>query len=239
MKKNRLVGIIIGVFTVVVILVLIVSFALNAAAPGLTSPIATGTSQTTLTNTPDPCSPQNLQVAVPDLDKLMRQFDDSIQIAQNTPGDQLVPIITDLQAVRRSSQDFTAPSCMGNLRDLQVRYMNTYIETLLALYNNYSDMATAKSAIATAEPIIARATAYSATETPPAVIKQYLAQADQEAALFSQDAAMINQGISQANRYHDQYEAEKARLLGVTLTPAPSQISPVDTATAVEATSTP
>ena len=239
MKKNRLVGIIIGVFTVVVILVLIVSFALNAAAPGLTSPIATGTSRSAFTDTPDPCTPQNLQVSVPDLDKLTRQFDDSIQIAQNTPGDQLVPIITDLQAVRRSSQDFTAPGCLENLQQLQLRYMNTYIATLLTLYNNYSDMATAKSAIATAEPIMARATAYSATETPPAAIKQYLSQADQEVALFSQDAAMINQGISQANHYHDQYEAEKARLLGVTLTPSPSQISPVDTATAVETPSTP
>jgi hypothetical protein len=224
MKKNRLVGIIIGVFTVVVILVLIVSFALNAAAPGLTSPIASSTSRPASTNTPDPCSPQNLQVSVPDLDKLMRQFDDSIQIAQNTPGDQLVPIITDLQAVRRSSQDFTAPDCMENLKQLQLSYMNTYINTLLALYNNYSDMATAK-------PYVAIATAYSATATPPPVVLQYLA-------LFNQDAVMINQGISQANGYHNQYEAEKARLMGVTLTPSSDQIFPVVTATVV-ATGTP
>jgi hypothetical protein len=224
MKKNRLVGIIIGVFTVIVILVLIVSFALNAAAPGLTSPVASSTSRPASTNTPDPCSPQNLQVSVPDLDKLMRQFDDSIQIAQNTPGDQLVPIITDLQTVRRNSQDFTAPGCMENLHQLQLSYMNTYINTLLALYNNYSDMATAK-------PYVAIATAYSATATPPPVVLQYLA-------LFNRDAVMINQGISQANGYHNQYEAEKARLMGVTLTPSSDQIFPIITATVV-ATGTP
>ena len=224
MKKNRLVGIIIGVFTVVVILVLIVSFALNAAAPGLNSPVATATSRPALTNTPDPCAPQNLQVTVPALDKLMRQFDDSIQIAQNTPGDQLVSIITDLQAVRRSSQDFTAPDCMENLKQLQLSYMNTYINTLLALYNNYSDMATAK-------PYVAIATAYSATATPPPVVLRYLA-------LFNQDAVMINQGIVQANGYHNQYEAEKARLMGVTLTPSSDQVFPIVTATVV-ATGTP
>jgi len=225
MKKNRLAGIIIGVFTVVVILVLIVSFALNSTSPGLNSPAATRTSQPALTNTPDPCGPQSLQASVPGLDKLMRQFDDSIQIAQNTPGNQLVPIITDLQAVRRSSQDFAAPNCMENLKQLQLSYMNTYINTLLALYNNYSDMATAK-------PYVAIATAYSATATPPAVVLQYLA-------LFNQDAVMINQGISQANGYHNQYEAEKARLMGVTQPPSSDQIFATDTVAPLVETPTP
>ena len=225
MKKNQVIGIVIGIFTVVVILVLIASFALSAAAPHLASPSATGTSLTGLTNTPDACAPQNLQTTVPDLDKLMRQFDDTIQIAQNTPGNQLVPIITLLQTTRRSSEDFTAPSCMDNLKQLQLSYMDTYISTLLALYNNYSDMATAK-------PYVAMATALSATATPPAAIRQYLA-------LFNQDAVLINQGISQANGYHNQYEAEKARLLGVTLTPALGPILPVDTPAAVLTPATP
>lgn len=209
MKKNHLVGIISGVLSVVLIPILLVS-----CSPALNTPQATSPSQTQVSNTPEPCAPQNVTATVTDLDKLMRQFDDSIQIAANTPGDQLVPIITQLQAARRSTEDFTAPSCMDNLKNLQLNYMNTYINTLLALYNNNADMATARPAIGIATNIAA-----AGTTTPPAVVLQYLA-------LFDQDAGMINQGINQANAYHNQYEAEKARLEGVTLTPTPVQLVP-------------
>jgi len=217
MKKNNPVGIISGILSVALIPMLLV-----ACSPATSSPQATSPSQPQASNTPDPCAPQNVTATVTDLDKLTRQFDDSIQIAANTPGDQLVPIITQLQAIRRSTEDFTAPGCMDNLKSLQLNYMNTYINTLLALYNNYADMATAK-------PYIGIATAYAGTATPPVAVKNYLA-------LFDQDAGMINQGINQANAYHNQYEAEKARLEGVTLTPTPVQLVPASTPAAATPT---
>lgn len=221
MKDNRSTGIVIGIFTVVVLLVVFAFLALNGYIPGF-SP-KTSVAVAAITNTPDPCSQQGLQTEVPKLDEFTRQFDDTVIVSQNQSGDQLFPIITQLQSVLRSTQDYAAPSCMGNLKQLQMSYMNTYIQAMIFFYQNYPSIATAQS-------LSNYAKAVSGTATPPAIVLALIGQGNQV-------SSTLNQGVAQAFSYRELYEAERARLLGVTLTP--TLIPPVLPATNTPAPITP
>jgi hypothetical protein len=209
MKDNRSTGIVIGIFTVVVLLVLFAALALNGYIPGFGPKTV---SVAGVTTTADPCSQASLQVAVPQVDELTRQYDDTVTIAETLPGDQLVPIVTQLQTVRRNAEDLNVPSCMQNLKQLQLSYMNTYIQAMLFFGQNYSG-------IATASALNNYAQAVSGTQTPSPIILAYISQGNQL-------SSALNQGIAQAKAYRGLYEAERARLLGVTLTPTLIQPPP-------------
>ena len=113
-------------------LILIVSLLLSGC--GAFTPSQTATP--VLSPTPDLCSPTNLPPAAAQVNKLMRQFDDYAELASNTPQAQLVQVIPLMQAMRRASEDQPAPPCLKNLIDLQLLYMNTTIQTLLAFQSN-------------------------------------------------------------------------------------------------------
>ena len=89
--------------SIVVIIVLVVSLALSVGVSLLTSkptsaPLAANTPVNTnvpsASKTPTRCLPGNVQATTQDFNKLIRQFDDIARVAQNTPGNQLAPMLT-------------------------------------------------------------------------------------------------------------------------------------------------
>jgi hypothetical protein len=125
------------IFSFIAIVVIVVSLfgAVRYISPESTQ-IPTSTLLPVLTSTPDFCSQEGLQLLVTDFNRKAREFDDLSILANNTPREQLVPIISQLQEVRRSSEDYGVPPCMATLKEYQLAYMNVYINTLLALYSS-------------------------------------------------------------------------------------------------------
>jgi hypothetical protein len=143
------------------------------------------------TPTMDLCAPDHIKDAANAVHRMMRAFDDSAQIAQNSPREQLTAPITALQAVRRQSEDLQVPACLTTLKNLQLSYMNMVITTLISFVGG--------------------------------------AKAD-----------ALNSEINLARTNRSAYNAELQRLLGVTLTPAPT-LPPLPTSafTPVPPTATP
>jgi hypothetical protein len=81
--------------------------------------------------TPDPCAEANLPAEVDKVHKITREFDDYSALASNTPQSQLVQVIPELQRVLRDAEDQPVPSCLSDLKALQIRHMNTVVQTLL------------------------------------------------------------------------------------------------------------
>jgi len=85
------------------------------------------------TNTPDPCAPENIQAEVQKVHKLMREFDDGSSLAASVPADQLTPVISNLQRIRRDAEDLPIPPCLAKLKTYQINHMNIVIGTLINL----------------------------------------------------------------------------------------------------------
>lgn len=85
-----------------------------------------------ITNTPDPCAPENLEAEVQKIHKYMREFDDASALAASRPRDQLADSIAGLQKIRRDAEDQPTPICLGNLKTYQISHMNSVINTLIA-----------------------------------------------------------------------------------------------------------
>jgi hypothetical protein len=104
-------------------------------APAATA-IATATVEqpapTTVSSTPDPCSPGQIEAEVQKVHKHMREFDDASILASNMPREQLDSSIADLQRIRREAEDEQIPDCLITLKTYQVNHMNSVINTLLA-----------------------------------------------------------------------------------------------------------
>lgn len=138
MKRGGYAAVLVVVFTVVVIAVLIVSFAFNGQTPKVATSTPLPPTATPLpTGTLDPCSAKSMQSTVSDFDKLSREFNDAFVLAQNTPAAQLSPVITDMQRIRREAQDYAAPVCLVNLKQVQLGFMNAAIDACLSLYSAF------------------------------------------------------------------------------------------------------
>ncbi len=186
------------------IVAIVISFAPSLGLLPTVAPVATGTPAATAT--PDACSPANMQTAALDFNSLAREFDDSAIIAQNTPREQLAGPIADLQRVRRASEDYQVPECLVTLQNLQLAYMNTYLDAIVALF------ATNQNPDATAVVDGQR------------VLLQH--------ALTEQDSAVINQNIVAAMQYRESYLDEMAKILGITRVPSPTPILETETPSA-------
>jgi len=106
------------------------------AAPTAT---ARNTSTPAATRTPDPCDPANVSATALEFNGIAREFDDYSAIAQNIPVQDLADPIAELQRIRRSSEDFQVPSCLATLKELQLAYMNTFINAVLTLFSITTD----------------------------------------------------------------------------------------------------
>ena len=80
----------------------------------------------------DLCAPDHIKDAAQAVNRLMRAFDDTAQIASNTPREQLTAPISGLQSVRRQTEDLEVPDCLTNLKNLQLAHMNAVITTLVS-----------------------------------------------------------------------------------------------------------
>jgi hypothetical protein len=91
------------------------------------------TSLPSATNTPDPCAPENIETEVQKIHKLMREFDDGSTLAASVPTDQLTPVISNLQTIRRDAEDLAVPPCLVTLKTFEINHMNLVIGTLINL----------------------------------------------------------------------------------------------------------
>jgi hypothetical protein len=123
----------------VLVLALGVSSCGQAATAGAVEPEIVAATEVmsiaTASPTIDPCVEPYLQVLVKNVNDHMREFDDASTLAASLTNDKLPPAISELQRIRRAAQDERVPSCLGQLKDLQVGHMNTVINTLLGLLN--------------------------------------------------------------------------------------------------------
>lgn len=99
------------------------------------------------TQTPDPCAEANLPAEVEKVHKITREFDDYATLASNTPQSQLVQVIPELQRVLRDAEDQAVPACLSDLKTLQLKHMNTVVQTLL-LFVSSGDVNTVAQGIA-------------------------------------------------------------------------------------------
>ncbi len=101
-----------------------------AGNPTAVEPAPTATAS--ITATPDPCAPGNIEAEVNKVHKHMREFDDTSMVAANMPQEQISSAITDLQRIRRAAEDEPIPSCLVGLKTYQIAHMNSVINTLVA-----------------------------------------------------------------------------------------------------------
>jgi hypothetical protein len=77
----------------------------------------------------------------------MREFDDAASLASSVPREQLSNSVTELQRIRREAEDELVPACLTNLKLVQLRHMNTVINTLLSFMQGSIDEETLNQAI--------------------------------------------------------------------------------------------
>lgn len=82
--------------------------------------------------TPDLCAPGNVQLQVPLVHSIMREFDDTRDVANLTPQTQLGDIILKLSEIRRREEDVVVPACLNDLHTAAVNYMNSVLGYLKA-----------------------------------------------------------------------------------------------------------
>jgi len=113
----------------VIVLVCIIAFSISgcSSSPEAEAPAIT---QAAVDNI-DPCAPEVIQTTGSPLQMLMDQFDDSADIAANSPHEQLAEPIANLQELRRETEDLLVPICLESLKTAQIDYMNSVIDTLL------------------------------------------------------------------------------------------------------------
>lgn len=117
---------------------LLAAFCIVLAACG-NQEIPTGASPTVEpnvpTSTPDPCASENLEQSIKQVNDHMREFTDAYQLASNVAKEQVPPIISDMQRIRRAAEDQRVPACLAELQTHQLAYMNTLIDVMLAFVN--------------------------------------------------------------------------------------------------------
>jgi hypothetical protein len=82
----------------------------------------------TLVAQADPCSQSNREKCADELDRLARKFFDGAKLANSTPRVSLGPMVADLQATRRDTEDLKVPACAESSKMTLVDYMNAAIE---------------------------------------------------------------------------------------------------------------
>jgi len=127
--------IIIKSFFVVSVFAFVAACATPPNTPQTPTPILAETIEMA-TLTPDPCIAPQLTEEVTKVNRLMREFDDYSTLASNTPQNQLVVIIPELQRVLREAEEQVIPSCLVTLKTYQLEHMKTVVQALLAFMGN-------------------------------------------------------------------------------------------------------
>jgi hypothetical protein len=161
MKKNAVLIIII----IILSLILVLSLVLGAGGiPKIIAPTAVvvvSTNTALPTFTPDPCAPENIRAQVARVHLLMREFDDTSLLAQTTLlQSSTVGLVQDLQRIKRIAEDQVVPSCLADLKQYGLVYMNSMIElftTALAFLNAYGPNGDQKALDSLTGPLVQKA----------------------------------------------------------------------------------
>lgn len=86
--------------------------------------------------TPDACSIKDLPTTVAMVNDHTRQFDDYAVLASNIVQSQVVLVIPPMQEIRRNAEDQAIPGCLAELKRLQLLYMNSTLDALLAFQSS-------------------------------------------------------------------------------------------------------
>ncbi|MHB8778064.1 MAG: SH3 domain-containing protein [Anaerolineales bacterium] len=124
---------------------LALTFLLAACGRGQAAPTPTASPSAT----PDLCAPEYLPAVIQGVHSVMRAFDDASALASNAPRENLLPVISELQRLRRQSEDLQVPACLTALKQAQLTHMNTVIQTLMAFLGG-ADQAAVNQGIAMA-----------------------------------------------------------------------------------------
>jgi hypothetical protein len=135
------------------ILILVFTLLLTSCARENTQSTPDSAPTVEVTFTPDPCIEPTLSIEIGKVNALMREFDDYSTLASNTPQAQLVVVIPDLQRVLREAEDQVVPSCLKNLKTLQIQHMQAVVQTLLAFMGNSINTELVNASIAKARDL--------------------------------------------------------------------------------------
>ncbi|MGB7537680.1 MAG: hypothetical protein WBM17_04005 [Anaerolineales bacterium] len=101
-----------------------------AGAPVRAGPTLTITKPPVVTS--DSCLTAMIRGDVEKVHAIMLEFYDASALAAQTPADQMLQIIPNLQEIRRRAEALKVSSCLNTLRSFQISHMNIVINTLLA-----------------------------------------------------------------------------------------------------------
>jgi len=127
-------------------IILIITLLFLSACAQNPSPTSTPVEIPSATPTSDPCSSENISASTKKVSDLQREFDDASELSANLPREQLPPVISDMQRIRRAAEDQETPPCLVKLKSFQLSHMNTVIDTLLAFVGG-ADQATLNEGI--------------------------------------------------------------------------------------------
>jgi len=85
----------------------------------------------TITPTPNLCGPGNVVAQVQIVNKSSREFDDAYTLASNLTQNQILPVLQDMQRIRREAEDLNVPPCLKDLHAYQLAYMDTSINLMI------------------------------------------------------------------------------------------------------------
>jgi len=128
---NRL-RIVIAMTSLILAIVLAGCGSKSTATPASVETPTQGSVSPTISTTPDPCLPGQVEAEVQKIHRHMREFDDASILASSIPREQLSNSIADLQRIRREAEDEQIPGCLTDLKIYQVEHMNSVINTLVA-----------------------------------------------------------------------------------------------------------
>jgi hypothetical protein len=140
MKKNFTWALVVVILSLILVFTLVFNPSSAPPVPTPTETVLVPTNTESPTLTPDPCSPENLSTYTTRVHLLTREFDDTSVLAQTTLLQDVVPLVQDLQRIRRNSEDLEIPSCLDDLKEFQLAHMNTMIDvftTALSFYNAF------------------------------------------------------------------------------------------------------
>lgn len=127
---------------VVVSLVLILSLVYGATNITQASPtFAPTNTQNAPTNSPFPtatlnaCASENVPAQVDRLHAITREFDDTFGLAQSLRLEQAIPLVSEMQRIKRTAEDLEVPPCLVKLKEYQLLYMNTGIQVFTTVYS--------------------------------------------------------------------------------------------------------
>ena len=161
MKKNAVLVIIIIILSLILVLSLVLGAGGIPKAVSPTETVFVPTNTALPTFTPDPCAPENIQAQVARVHLLMREFDDTSLLAQTTLlQSSTVGLVQDLQRIKRIAEDQVVPSCLADLKQYELVYMNSMIElftTALAFLNAYGPNGDQKALDSLTGPLVQKA----------------------------------------------------------------------------------